>query len=225
MKNAHIHFFYSLLAVLPNYIKIPIYNNFLDCQIHPSSKIGISYVRAKKIIMGPNSSIGHFNIINNLTILKIGENSKIGNKNRASAIPIGSKKHFSSETNRIQSLIIGNQSGIVKGHFFDCNNTISIGDFAIIAGHGSSFYTHSINIKENRQETGKINIGNYTMVGACSIITRGAELPDCSILAANSTLHEKFVEKYMLYSGVPASPIKALGHDFKFFNREKGYID
>ena len=63
------------------------------------------------------------------------------------------------------------------------------------------------------------------MVGAHSVLTRGAVLPDCSVLAANSTLHKAFEQTHMLYSGVPAKPVKELDPEGLFFKRKVGFVD
>jgi hypothetical protein len=57
------------------------------------------------------------------------------------------------------------------------------------------------------------------------VVLRGAELPDCSVLAAGSTLARAFQEPFTLYSGVPAQPVKALDRDAEYFRRTRGYVD
>ncbi len=213
------------VVFLPNPIKIFIYNKYFDWDVHKTARIGFSFICADKVKIGAHTRIGHFNMIKNLEIFEIGEHSFIGNFNCANALPVGSKIHFQGEKDRVQALIIGDHSSVVKKHYFDCNNKIEIGRHTTIAGHGCSFFTHSINVEENRQETKKITIGHYCMVGACSVVTRGAILPDCSILAANSTLHKPYDKTHSLYSGVPAKAVKDLSPDSKFFHRENGFVD
>lgn len=214
-----------LLVFLPSPIKIYIYNKFLGCDIHKTAKIGVSCICVRKIKMGAGARIRHLNIIKNLELLDLGEAASIGNMNSFTAIPSSSSMHFKNEKNRYPALIMGEHSAIVKKHFFDCNNTISIGKYSTIAGLGSVFFTHGINLEENKQESNKIQIGDYCMVFACSVITKGAVLPDCSILGANSTLHKEFSETHTLYSGVPAQMVKKLDVNFKYFHRDIGYVE
>ncbi|PCJ95747.1 MAG: hypothetical protein COA45_12025 [Zetaproteobacteria bacterium] len=214
-----------LLVFLPSPIKIYIYNKFLGCDIHKTAKIGMSYICVRKIKMGAGARIRHLNIIKNLELLELGEVASIGNMNSITAVPSLSRMHFKNEKDRYPALIMGEHSAIVKKHFFDCNNTISIGKYATIAGLGSVFFTHGINLEDNRQELNKIKIGDYSMVSACSVITKGAVLPDCSILGANSTLHKAFSQSHTLYSGVPAQAVKKLDANFKYFHREVGYVE
>jgi acyl-[acyl carrier protein]--UDP-N-acetylglucosamine O-acyltransferase len=215
---------YLAISVLPGPLKRFIYNQFLGHEIHHTARIGLSFVQAKKIKMGPNSCIGSFNVIRNLELLSLGENSTIGKHNRASALPLGSNIHFMDEQDRYPALIIGRHTDITGKHVFDCNNTITLGDFTIVAGQGTLFYTHGINVKTNRQESGKISIGNYCMIGASCVVIKGAVLPDCSVLAANSTLHKAFDQTYMLYSGVPAQPVKQFSASSEYFHRKTGYV-
>lgn len=215
---------FGLPVFLPNTLKVIYYRKMFGWDISDNVKIGFSYIKASNVILSCGAKIGHFNVIKNLENFEIGENSKIGHFNKFNALEIRSNIHFEDEKNRTQSFIIGKECGITKSHYFDCNNLIKIGNFTIIAGHGCSFFTHSINIEKNRQETAPIYIGNYCMVGACSIITRGATLPDCSVLAANSTLHKAFEKTHTLYSGVPAMPLKDLNPESKYFHRDIGFV-
>ncbi len=215
---------YGFVVFLPNPIKIFLYNKFFGWEIDKTAKIGLSFISAKKVKMGAHSKIRHLNVIRNVELLQMGESASIGNMNAITALPLGRKTHFQDEIDRAPALILGDHSAIVKNHFFDCNNTIEIGHHSIVAGHRTSFFTHSINVESNRQETKKITIGDYCMIGAHSVVTRGAILPDCSILAANSTLHKPHDKTHSLYSGVPAVAVKELNPESKFFHREKGFV-
>jgi acetyltransferase-like isoleucine patch superfamily enzyme len=219
------YFLCPLMMLMPNRVKIFLYNKLFGWEIDKTAKIGLSYLHVEKAKMGANTRIGHLNIIKNLERFEMGECSTLGNMNVVSALPLGSEIHFKHEEGRVQALIMGKHTDIVKNIFLDCNNKITIGDYTIIAGAGTSFFTHSINIERNRQESGPITLGSHSMVGADSVLTRGAVLPDCSVLAANSTLHKAFDQTHMLYSGVPAKPVKELNPEGLFFKRKVGFVD
>ena len=215
---------FCLLALLPSRIKRAIYNQCLGCSIHPTAFIGLSFVRCGTIVMGPDATIKHFNIIRGLARLEMGEKAKIGNWNTLTALPLDSKKHFQEEKSRYPALIMGPSSAIVKGHFFDCNHTITLGHHTIVAGQGTSFFTHGIDLARNRQASAPIRIGDYGMIGACCVVLKGSALPDCSVLGANSTLHKAFSEPYTLYSGVPAGPVAAFDPHSAYFHRDIGFV-
>ncbi len=225
MKTFLIYIPYLCLACLPNILKRVIYTKVLGWEIHKTAKIGFSFIHAQKVKMGAGTKIKHFNVIRNLELLDMRDHACIGNSNIMSALPLESTRHFGTEDNRVQALIMGEYSAIIKKHYFDCNNTITIGHHSIIAGFGSAFFTHSINLMDNQQETKEIHISNYCMVGALSVITKGAVLPECCVLTANSTLHKAYDQTHTLYSGVPAVPVKTLDTACKYFYRETGFVD
>lgn len=217
--------FFTVMMLFPSKIKIWIYNNFFSGSIHPTAQIGFSYINVKKINMGENSYIGHLNIINNLESLDVRKNSSIKNLNRITAVPLNLKSMFKGFPQRNPTLILGEHSYIVSRNFFDCCDQIEIGSFSTIAGSGTSFYTHGINIKDNRQDTKPILIGKYCLISAGCIITKGVFFPDYSVLGANSTLQKSYAEKYVLYSGVPAIACKKLDQDCAYFFRSVGKVD
>lgn len=216
--------FFAGLALMPNAIKRRIYNAFLGTEIHSTARIGFSYVRARKIKMGPYSRIGHLNIIRNLELLDLGEMALIGSLNTVNALPLSDNRHFTDEVHRLPALILEEHSDIVGRNYFDCSHTIRIGHHTIIAGSGSAFFTHGINIEQNKQEAKPVTIGSYAMIGSRCVVVKGASLPDCSVLGANSTLSKAFEQPYRLYSGVPAMPVKELNPASQYFHRKIGYV-
>mgnify|MGYP000131553782 FL=1 len=117
---------------------------------------------------------------------------------------------------------IGKNTSITSRHYFDCNGGIYIGDYCTIAGFETAFMTHSIDLKNNRQDTSPIRIGNYAFVGARCTILKGAILPDYSVLGACSLLNKQY-NTPGLYAGNPAKYIKSL-ENYKYFEREYGFV-
>jgi len=223
IKTLAIFYLHLLACICPNVFKRFIYNRLLGHSIHKTARIGFSFVHAGKIKMEASARIGNFNIIRNLELLAMGEHSLIEKYNRASGLPLSNTMHFWDEADRLPALIIGKHTAITGKHVFDCNNTISIGDYTTIAGQNSLFYTHGINLERNRQESEKLSIGNYCMIATRCVVVKGAKLPDCSVLAANSTLHKAWEQTHTLYSGVPAQPAKQFNETCKYFHRDSGY--
>lgn len=215
---------FMILAIMPSKLKILIYNKLLNCDIHPTARLGFSYLKVKRIKMGSQTKIGSFCIIKNLEQIEMGESASIGRFNRFSAMPLSDKRNFQSETDRFPALTMGRNAAIVSNHYFDCNNKITIGDFTIIAGSGTAFFTHSINIEQNLQETLPIHIGKYCLISSRCVVVKGAKLPDYSVLGANSMLHKPYTEPYTLYSGVPAVPIKQYNPNSAYFTRTVGFV-
>tara|TARA_R110002095_G_scaffold154534_5_gene134305 strand:- start:7080 stop:7748 length:669 start_codon:yes stop_codon:yes gene_type:complete len=213
------------IAVLPNAVKRYVYNHFFGYDIHPTASIGLSLINVKNVKMGPHARIKHFCVIKGLECLEIGAYGSIGVLNRFSGVPLSETSFFQAKKDRYPALIMGEHSAIVSRHYFDCNDTITIGRFTTIAGLGCAFWTHGINIKDNVQETAPIEIGDYCLVSARVVVIKGAKLPDYSVLGANSTLHKAYDKPYTLYSGVPAVPVTTLDSSYAYFHRKKGAVD
>ncbi|MCK5375169.1 MAG: acyltransferase [Alphaproteobacteria bacterium] len=215
---------FLLIALLPSRLKIFVYNAFFGCEIDPTASIGFSYIQVKKIKMGPGSRIRHLNIVRNLELFELGEYSSIINRNSFSALPLPSTKHFTEEKDRFPAFIMGKHSSIGKRHFFDCNNTIKIGNYSAVTGFSSAFYTHGVNISKCKQETKPVNIGDYCRIYTRCIVVKGAKLPDGSFLGPGSTLHKSHEQTHGFYSGVPAKLVKTLDPSLEYFHREQEYI-
>ena len=212
------------LIFLPMPLKRIAYRRLFGYEIAPSARIGLSLVMCGQVGMAEGARIGNFTVIKQLDRLEMAEGSNIGAFNFITAIPSRSRVHFVHEPARSPALIIGRHSSLTGRHYVDCCNTVTIGAFTIIAGMRTAFFSHSVNMELNRQETAPITIGSYCMVGAGSTILKGAVLPDYSALGAGSTLQKAYAERYTLYSGVPAIPTKALSPDCTYFRRTEGFI-
>ena len=120
---------------------------------------------------------------------------------------------------------MGRHAAMTSRHYVDCSNRVDIGDFATLAGARSQILTHAIDFNRNRQVSAPVRIGRYCFVGTSCVVLKGAELPDCSVLAAGSSLARAYGEPFTLYSGVPALPVKELDRDAEYFRRVRGFVD
>ena len=211
--------------LLPWSLKRLMLVQFFKYEIHPSARIGLSWIYPKKLIMDMDSKIGNFNVAVHLDLIIIGKKSSIARGNWITGFPSNTNsKHFSHQPDRKSNLIIGEHSAITKNHHIDCTNVIEIGNFATIAGYSSQLLTHSINIELSIQDSYPITIGDYCFVGTSATILGGAVLPAFSVLGAKSLLNKPFSIPYRLYGGNPAKEIKELAKDYKYFTRETGFV-
>jgi acetyltransferase-like isoleucine patch superfamily enzyme len=214
-----------LVVLLPWPLKRFFLVKFFKYEIHSSAKIGLSWIYPKKLIMEANSNIGSLNVAVHLDLISIGKHSSIARGNWITGFTSHvDSKHFSHQKGRESNLIIGQHSAITKNHHIDCTNVIQIGNFVTVAGYASQFLTHSINIELNIQDSKPIAIGDFCFIGTASIILGGAKLPNYCVLGANSLLNKSFTIPYRLYGGNPAKEIKELAQDFKYFNRDVGFV-
>lgn len=213
-----------LFSLLPNRLKRWIGNRWRGWEIAPDAYIGVSFIRCHKLVLASGARIGHLNVINRMDSLTLGSFATIGARNIIRGVHRDTDQ-FREEKDRYSALMLGDHADITGSHYFDCTNRIVIGAYSIIAGRGCHFFSHGISMRHNRQQSAPITIGNYCLVGACSTIIKGAQLPDYSALAAGSTLHQAFTEPYRLYSGVPAVPASRLDPTYRYFTRNTGWVE
>lgn len=197
-------------------------------ELDKKSKIGFSLILAKNLVMKSNARIGHLNFVKKIDGLIINQNSKIGSRNWITGFSVTDKvvrkhSHFSHIIDRKCVLIIGENTSITSRHYFDCNGGIYIGNYVTVAGFETAFMTHSIDLKNNRQDAQPIKIGDFTFVGARCTILKGASLPDYSVLGACSLLTKQYDEPYYLYAGSPAVKKKSI-KGYLYLKRTDGFV-
>lgn len=214
-----------LIMFLPSRLKLFFYRKIFGYHLDKTSRIGFSLVTPINLQMKNNSRIGHLNVIKGLSEVSLGEHAIIGSLNWITGFPEHFKSpHFADQASRSPRLLIGDHSAITNRHLIDCTDKVTIGCFATFAGFRSQILTHSISITESRQRCGPVSIGDYTFVGTASIILPNSCLPSFSVLGAGSVLNKQYTEKYQLYAGCPARPVKQLDQSAIYFNRKIGYV-
>jgi len=233
MKN----FLLLISLFLPWKIRRAFLEQQFGFQIHPTARIGIAWILPSRLIMEENTAIGHLTVARNLDLVHLKSDATIGRGNWITGFPLGQcqsgrrlaavssdLRHFGSETDRRPELVMGEHSAITHRHLFDCTNAITIGAFATVAGFQSQFISHTIDIKENRQTSRPISIGDYCFVGSNSVLLSGAALPDYCVLGAKSLLNKAYTQTHRLYGGVPARELSVLPPDCGYFNRRQGFV-
>ncbi len=193
-------------------------------QIHPTARIGLSWIFPSRLIMEEGSSIGDLTVAKNLDLLHLKTRATIGRGNWITGFPLGHPLHFAQETDRHPELVVGEHSAITNRHLLDCTSSITIGAFTTIAGFQSQFISHSIDIRRNRQASRPIRIGSYCFVGTNCVALGGAALPDFCVLGAKSLLNKAHTQTHRLYGGVPARELQTLPSDCAYFTRQEGFV-
>ena len=217
-------FLKATLIFLPWFLRKRLLKWFFGYNLHPTSRIGKSWVYPKRLILNENASIGHFTLVKGLDVLQLGEYSSIGNLNWITAHPSGGV-HFRHVADRSPSLVLGDHSSITSHHFLDCASRITIGDFSTVAGIHSQFFTHNLDVIKGRQDTQPVEIGSYCLVATGTVILAGSVLPNYSVLSAMSLLNKQYSETHRLYAGVPAAPLKPIPADARYFTRKSGFVE
>lgn len=202
--------------------------SFLEKQfgytIHPSCRIGFSFIFPTRLIMEEGSRIGNLTMCKNIDLLHLKAHTSIGNGNWITGFPLGPSRHFAEEKDRQPQLIVGEHSAITHRHLIDCTSSVVIGKFTTVAGFQSQIITHRIDIEKNRQTSAPVRIGDYCFVGTNCVLLGGSALPDFCVLGAKSLLNKAFSESHQLYGGVPARPIEELSPDCEYFRRTEGFV-
>jgi acetyltransferase-like isoleucine patch superfamily enzyme len=215
--------FRAIVMILPWPLKRKILTRVYGYELHPTSRIGYSWIFPEHLELGECATIGHLNFSKGLELIALGAHATIGNLNWITAHPLGGV-HFRHRPERRPALVMGEHAAITSQHFFDCASSITIGSFSTVAGLRSQFFTHSIDVFECRQDCDPIEIGAYCLVATGSIVLPGSCLPDYSVASACSLLNKRFTESYYLYGGTPGGPIKQLSKDCGYFRRTRGYV-
>ncbi len=193
--------------------------------LHPTARIGLSFVFPQRLKMDAHSRIGHLTVCKNLGFIHLGEHSSVGNLDWITGFPPGPSRHFAHQPERRPELIVGAHSAITHRHLIDCTATVTVGPFTTFAGFGSQILTHSIDLAACRQSSEPVTIGAYCFVGTNCVLLGGAALPDRSVLGAKSLLNKAFTESGQLYGGVPAKPIQPIPQaETAYFHRTEGSV-
>ena len=208
---------------LPWPLRRRVLSRLFGYRIHPTARIGISWVFPRYLEMGPGSEIGHLTVCKGLDVVRLAEHASVGRANWITGWPKDDRRHFDDES-REPRLTLGAHAAITHRHLIDCTAAVSIGDFTTVAGYRSQLLTHSIDIDQSRQAAAPITVGRYCFIGTNCVLLGGSALPDYSVLGAKSLLNKEFAAPYKLYGGVPATPVKALQRSAAYFNRSSGFV-
>ena len=184
--------------------------NMIGHDIDKTAYIGFSYIHAKKIIMKSGTYIGHGNVITNLDRLVMNDGSRINRWNR-----------ITSGVNYDGELQIGARSSISLRHYLDVCDVFTIGHDTIIAGHRSTFFTHSKGI-DCVDYVKPIVIGDWCYVGSNVCFVPGAGIGSNCFVGMGAVVTKDFTEtKYALIAGNPAASRKTIDKDSAYFRQEK----
>lgn len=193
-------------------------------KIHPTARIGWSWICPEHLEMAAGSRIGNLTVCKGLSLLKLGEQARLGHLNWITGFPVGNKAFFADDAERRAELSIGDHAAVTHRHLIDCTNAVRIGRFTTFAGYRSQVLTHSIDLERCRQASRPIIIGEYCFVGTNCVLLGGSVLPDYSVLGASSVLNKAYAETHQLYAGNPARPVKALAQEMRYFQRSAGVV-
>jgi acetyltransferase-like isoleucine patch superfamily enzyme len=141
--------------------------------------------------MRENAYIAHMNVIKGYLSVRLAKHAAIGNRN------VVNRGQESSGARPVQ-LAIGTWSKITAGHYVNVGETITIGDYSIIAGCGTQLWTHGFvhfsSGLERAEVRGKITIGENVYIGSHSTLSAGITIGDAVSVGAHSSVATSLME-------------------------------
>ena len=222
------------LAILPSFLKRPLYRLFFGYKIGKRVRIGLSIVDAHQCTIEDDVQIGHLNVITRVEKLTIRDHVRIGHLNiirGGAAVSLGRYCEI-IRMNEINSIpdpdvvneidpvfLLGDGSIVTTGHKIDFTDRVEIGRRVILGGRNSSLWTH------NRQRTLPITIGSMVYMGSEIRMAPGSAVPARSIVGIGSVITAQLTDEGKLIAGVPAKPVKELSSEDQFLIERKTRSD
>ena len=220
----------AAIALLPTFLKRPLYRVLFGYRIAKGVRIGFSIIDANECTIGEGVSIGHLNAFVGIRQLSIGEHSRIGALNifrGGDEIRIGRYCDI-LRLNEINSIpepdvvnevdprfLMGDGAMIAASHKVDFTDRVELGSRVILGGRNSSLWTH------NRQKTLPVKIGERTYLGSEIRIAPGVEIAANCIVGMGAVVSGKLADEFHLIGGVPAKVIKPLDDEGRFLVERK----
>ena len=201
-----------LISLIPlNFLKISLYRLIFNYDIDYKSKVGaftiinaekvkitnavigmFNYIKVELISMEESSNINKFNRIKNLYQLKLGERSRIYDKNFIAGGPENiNEKGFDF---REQKVILGKDSAVNRNNYFDVVRPIIIGDNVVFGGVGTQIWTHGFDVHRTML-IGSVEFGNDIFIGSSCTFTKGISVADGVTIGPSSVIYKSIDEK------------------------------
>ena len=224
----------ALVALLPSFLKRPLFRIFFGYRIGKRVRIGFSIIDARECSIADDTTIGHLNLVIGVGKFTVGDHVRIGHLNifrGGDEVNLGRYAEV-IRMNEINSIpdpdvvneidprfFLGDGSVITTGHKIDFTDRVVIGTRSILGGRNSSLWTH------NRQRTRPIEIGSYAYIGSEIRIAPGGSIPSHCIVGIGSVITSALTEEGSLIAGVPAKSLKELDESDRFLIQRKTRLD
>jgi acetyltransferase-like isoleucine patch superfamily enzyme len=219
------------IAVLPSWLKIPLYRVFFGYEIGRGVRIGFSpIVGVRRLSIGDGTRVGWFNVFYRVEQVVIGRQVKVGFLNcfrGGQSIRIGDYCSI-LRMNTMNAIIngdfispieptleIGAGAVITTAHWLDFSAGIRMGDHVILGGRNSSLWTH------NRQIGKPISVASHTYLGSEVRLAPGVTVAPFCVVALGSVLSGRFDLPRSLIGGNPGRVVRALSQGDLFLVTRK----
>ena len=201
-----------IISLAPTHlVRIFLYNTILGYKIDYKSKVGcfniinaknvklsnarigrFNYIKTDNLTMEKSSHINKFNRIKNLHTLKLGERSRIFDRNFIGGSPKGiGVEGFDFQE---QKVMLGKDTAVNRGNFFDVVRSIIVGDNVVFGGFGAEIWTHGFEI-DRTMLVGGVEFGNDIFIGSKCVFTKSVKIVDGVTLGPASVIYKSITEK------------------------------
>ncbi|WP_285009890.1 acyltransferase [Pedobacter faecalis] len=120
--------------------------------------------------------------------------------------------HFTSIVTYPKNITVGIETspGMMPGCYIQGMGEIVIGDYTQIAANVGIISSNHDLYDTSKHVEGKVNIGRYCWIGMNSVVLPGITLGDFTIVGAGSIVTKSFPEGHCVIAGNPAKIIKVL---------------
>ena len=179
--------------------------SLFDCRaltIEDGARVGHgnAFVACGEVLIGRKARVGSFNLFRGGSRIALGAYTQVIRMNVVNAI-VGHDCHGAPDS----TFLLEFGGVLTNEHRVDFTDRVRVGRCAMLAGRGSTIWTH------NRRQSRPVDIGAFAYVGSESKFAPGASVADCTIVGLGSVLMTSFDDPGVLVAGAPARAVRPLG--------------
>jgi acetyltransferase-like isoleucine patch superfamily enzyme len=166
-----------------------------------NAKIGFATVISVRKVSMEGCTIGRFNKFLGPMQVSIGPGADVETHNTFDCGDWAADAQHADRYDR--TLILEADTRITNHHVFDVAGRFSLGQGSWIAGHGSQFWTHGVNVTDRN-----VSIGKNCYIGSAVRFAPGASVGDNVIVGIGSVVTKRIDASNALIAGFPAQVVK-----------------
>lgn len=155
----------------------------------------LNYLKVKSINIHQNAYINHLNIIKGDFYMTMEKDSWINHSNKISSI---------AKSYKTVRLHLKENAKIGVSHVLDMTDSITIGDYSMLAGSSTQIWTHSFYYSKNTSKIARIDhpviIGSHCYIGSRCCITAGVSIADAITIGAQTCVSKSLLKQGLYVS-------------------------